>query len=680
MRTSMPRRFYPLVILFAILVLTMPRTAKFGYDYRKGSPWPYETLIAQFDFPILKTEEQILEERENAVNAIIPYFRKSQEITNSSIKALESLDLGKYNYLRPAIVGFAREIYQTGVLSDAKVKVERGEQTVSDQVLFIQSGKRAQKYPFSEVYKASSARDRLLASFSAAYPAVNADSLFSKGGVYDMIVPNLVYDKQMTGLSHVESAGYVSPTQGYVNADQKIVSKGEIVTSEIAQMLDSYKVEYNNIYGYDGPRILIWLGNILIALALVVILYFCIWYTNPKIFDDWNRYLYLLTVFLMAALATFVMDRIRPQAVYAIPFSLIALYLLAFFDRRVVLPVYIVSLLPLLIFQVNGVELYVMFLAGGVVSIYTFQYFRRGWLQFVNALIVFAVIGVVYTGFRLIDTGSSSVIRTVLDMLLGSMLMVALYPLIYLFEKIFNLVSSNRLSELADTNNSLLQELSGKAPGTFQHSIQVMNMAEAAARSVGANIELVRAGALYHDIGKMRNPLCFIENESSVPGAGHYHDGLSPKESAAQIVKHVPDGVEIASQKGLPDVIKDFIITHHGTSATGYFYNRYLNEGGDPEDVADFYYKGRKPVTKEQVILMLCDSVEAASRTLKEYSTEAFDSFVEGMVASKMKDGQLDESALSISELITVKSALKNYLRQIYHERVEYPKLKVSDK
>lgn len=670
------RRYIPLSIVFVVLVLLMPRTAKFGYDYKKGSQWPYETLVAAFDFPILKTAEQMEEERENAGTSVIPYYRKSQERTNTTIRGIEGLDFGAYSGMKPAILARVRDIYETGVISDAKIKLEKGGEMLSRDVIIVQSGKRAQKYPVTEVYKVSEAQDKLMAEISRAYPKVNVDSLLDKSGVYSLIRPNVEFDRPMTELAHAESADYISPTLGYINADQKIVSNGEIITAEIAQILDSYREEYNKMYGYDGPRILIWLGNILIALALVVILYFCIYYTNRKIFGEWNRYLYLLTIFLLSSVVALLMVRMRPGSLYVIPFSVAALFLMAFFKRQVVLPVYIVSLLPLLIFAGNGVELFVMFLTAGVVSLYTFRHFGRGWLQFINALIVFAVLSLVYMGFRLIDTGSSDILRSLLSLFLGSMLSVAIYPLIYLFEKIFNLVSSTRLQELSDTNNRLLQELSEKAPGTFQHSLQVMNLADAAARSIEANVLLVRAGALYHDIGKMRNPLCFIENESTVPGAQHFHEGLTPKQSAQAIIRHVSDGMEIAREQKLPDVIQDFILTHHGTASTGYFYTKYLNDGGDPADVAEFFYPGRKPTSKEQIILMLCDSLEAASRTLKEYTPEAFDRFVEGIVAAKMRDGQFEDADISIKELGTVKEVLKSYLRQMYHERVEYPKRK----
>ena len=257
------------------------------------------------------------------------------------------------------------------------------------------------------------------------------------------------------------------------------------------------------------------------------------------------------------------------------------------------------------------------------------------------------------------------------------MLTVLGYPLIYLFERMFILVSNSRLMELGDTSNSLIRELEAKAPGTFQHSLQVMSMADYIARSIGANVLLVRAGALYHDIGKMANPLCFIENEAASGNSGvKYHEQLSYRQSAKEIIAHVHDGLELAEKNGLPQIIKDFIKTHHGTTCTAYFYNKYLNEGGDPNDVADFFYPGSKPSTKEQIIVMLCDTIEAASRTLSSSDPEARSQLVEKIVAAKMADGQFDEADISIKEINTVKESLKSYLSQLYHERVVYPNRK----
>lgn len=669
------RVLIPLVVLFLVLTLIFPRTAKFSYDYRKGSPWSHETLLAQFDFPILKTDEQIREEKSRSKSVVIPYYRYRQDIVDNCRKAAEGIDMGGYSYLRPLIVASMDGIYSNGVVPDEGVKLD-GHSDPSGAVLYIQKDKRAGKKPVSEVFKESEAKNRLLSDIAAKYPRINADSVLRSAGIYDFIVPNLEYDPKTTELVRSESSNQVSTTQGFVSAGQLIVSEGEIVTAEIAQMLDSYKVEYENSMGYGGPRILFWLGNAFIAFALVLLFFLMIYFLNRRLFMDHRKFWYLIFIFIIASVLALIINKFAPRCLYMVPFTLTALYLEAFFKNKVIFPICCVSFLPLLVFAENGVVLFVMFLLASIVAVFTFRFFNQGWQQFIMSGIVFVSILVTYFGFRMIDMVNDDPYMAVLYMFIGSMLIVAGYPLIYLFERMFNLVSSSRLRELCDTNNKLLRELEHKAPGTFQHSLQVMNMCDAAARSIDANVLLVRTGALYHDIGKMKNPLCFIENESMSPRGVHYHEHLSPKESARAIIKHVSDGLELAAENRLPDVIQDFILTHHGTSNTSYFYNKYLNEGGDPNDVSDFFYKGRKPQTKEQIILMICDTLEAASRTLKDNSAATFSAFVENIVASKMKIGQFDQADISIKDLNTVKETLKAYLSQIYHERVVYPQRK----
>ena len=669
------RVLIPLVVLFLVLTLIFPRTAKFSYDYRKGSPWSHETLLAQFDFPILKTDEQIREEKSRSKSVVIPYYRYRQDIVDNCRKAAEGIDMGGYSYLRPLIVASMDGIYSNGVVPDEGVKLD-GHSDPSGAVLYIQKDKRAGKKPVSEVFKESEAKNRLLSDIAAKYPRINADSVLRSAGIYDFIVPNLEYDPKTTELVRSESSNQVSTTQGFVSAGQLIVSEGEIVTAEIAQMLDSYKVEYENSMGYGGPRILFWLGNAFIAFALVLLFFLMIYFLNRRLFMDHRKFWYLIFIFIIASVLALIINKFAPRCLYMVPFTLTALYLEAFFKNKVIFPICCVSFLPLLVFAENGVVLFVMFLLASIVAVFTFRFFNQGWQQFIMSGIVFVSILVTYFGFRMIDMVNDDPYMAVLYMFIGSMLIVAGYPLIYLFERMFNLVSSSRLRELCDTNNKLLRELEHKAPGTFQHSLQVMNMCDAAARAIDANVLLVRAGALYHDIGKMKNPLCFIENESMSPKGVHYHEHLSPKESARAIIKHVSDGLELAAENRLPDVIQDFILTHHGTSNTSYFYNKYLNEGGDPNDVSDFFYKGRKPQTKEQIILMICDTLEAASRTLKDNSAATFSIFVENIVASKMKIGQFDQADISIKDLNTVKETLKAYLSQIYHERVVYPQRK----
>ncbi len=669
------RVLIPLAILFLVLTVIFPRTAKFSYDYRKGSPWSHETLLAQFDFPILKTDEQIREERSRNKPVVIPYYRYRQDIVDNCRKAAEGIEMGTYSYLRPLILSSMAGIYSNGVVPDEGVKMD-GHADPSGAVMYIQKDKRAGKKPVSEVFKESEARNRLLSDVAAKYPKINADSVLRYAGIYDFIIPNLEYDPKTTELVRSESPDQVSTTQGFVSAGQLIVSEGEIVTAEIAQMIDSYKVEYENSMGYGGPRILFWLGNAFMAFVLVLMFFLMIYFLNRRLFLDHHKFWYLIFIFIIASVLALIINKFAPRCLYMVPFTLTALYLEAFFKNKVIFPICCVSYLPLLIFAENGAVLFVMFLLASIVAVFAFRFFNQGWQQFIMAGIVFASLVVTYFGFRLVDMVNDDPYMALLYMFIGSMLIVAGYPLIYLFERMFNLVSSSRLRELCDTNNSLLRELEHKAPGTFQHSLQVMNMCDAAARSIDANVLLVRAGALYHDIGKMMNPLCFIENESMSPGGVHYHENLSPKESARAIIRHVSDGLELAREHRLPEVIQDFIITHHGTSSTSYFYNKYLNDGGDPDDVADFFYPGRKPQTKEQIILMICDTLEAASRTLKDNSAATFSTFVENIVATKMKIGQFDEADISIKDLDTVKETLKSYLSQIYHERVVYPQRK----
>ena len=656
--------YLPLATVFLILLFLMPKSGKFNYDYRKGSTWLYETLVAQFDFPILKTDEELKNEKMEFASMEVPYYKHMTNIPQEAVKAMRrEADFSSCPELKPVAASALANIYDRGLVGTSEGLSENA-------TVFIRKNNKATKYPISELYTIETARIKLAEEIEAVVPDLNADSLCVVLELYKYLVPNLVYDQETTDLIHKELYESISPTSGFVNAGQVIVTKGEVITAETVKVLDSYKAEYQNTLGYKGPAALQWLGNGLLALALVFVLFLTIYYTNFRIFEQFNKYLYLLMIFTIAALAALVTDNIKPGALYMVPFTLIALYLLAFFKKRVVVPVYIISLLPLLIFCHNGLELFVMFLVAGIVSIFSFHYFHKGWQQFVTAFFAFLALLLVNMSFRLISGNFADYdYQVIMYLALGSLFTVAGYPLIFLFEKIYALVSNSKLIELTDNNNKLLRELAQKAPGTFQHSLQVMNMVDAVARSVDANVLLMRAGAMYHDVGKISNPQCFVEN--AAPGM-NYHKDLSPKESAAEIIKHVHDGLVIADKYNLPAVVKEFIVTHHGTSCTAYFYNKYVNEGGDPNDIADFTYDGVKPVTKEQVIMMLCDSIEAASRTLHDYSTESISAFVEGMVKSKMD--QFDNSEISLKELATVKDVIKSYLAQAHHMRVAYPK------
>ncbi len=670
------RAYLPLMALFLVLVFMMPKSPKFSYDYKKGSPWMHETLVAQFDFPVLKTDSQLQEEREKAGSDVIPYYRLDPKISYQNMKEISGLDFGMWYDAKIPVSDALNFAYSKGIISASSGQGKENAALDPDAIIYVQKDRRALKIPVSEVMYEEEAEVLVLAAIARAVPECNADSLFKAAGLSAFIVPNLIFDQQTTDLIQEESYNYISTTSGVIRSGQVIVSEGEIVTAEIEQLLKSYQAEFEMNVGYSDSRSFMWLGNILIAFCIVLVLFLAICYCNYRIFDEYNKYLYLLMIFALAAVCSSIVARTDPSLFYLMPFTLISLYLLAFFTKRMVFSVYFISLLPMMIFAPNGVELFVMYLVAGTVAMLVFGYFNMGWLQFVTALIVFGVMTVVWGAFRLIDgVEGLKDYHTVLDMALGSLLSVAGYPLIFLFEKIFKLVSNSKLVELSDTNNPLLRTLADKCPGTFQHVLQVMNLSDAAARSIGANVLLVRAGALYHDIGKINNPQCFTENEN--PGV-RYHAGLSPKESAKEIIRHVSDGLALAEKNDLPDVIKDFISSHHGTSATGYFLTQYLNAGGNPKEVSEFYYHGKKPVTKEEVVLMICDSVEAASRSLKDYSHDSISALVDRIVDGKSSEGQFSNADISLRELSILKDEIKTYLQQMYHSRVSYPKRKES--
>lgn len=667
-KNSFPKKlkvYVPLILMFVVLMLLMPRSLRFSYDYSKGTPWKYETLIAQFDFPVLKTDEQYQRELENAGARVTPYYRYDAKVSVRSNEALSVMDFGTLADAGQKVGDAVAEIYNMGVISPS------AGQTAGDGVIYVQKDRRAFKVPVSEVYTLEKADSILREKVAFAFAGRNIDSLYDATGLGRLIEPNLVFDQQTTDLVHEENFDHISRTQGVMRSGMVIVSEKEMVTAEIEQLLDSYKAEYEANVGYLGPRPLQWIGNGMIAFFLVLLLFLAIYYCNGRIFEEYNKYLYILMVFFLSAVGSSLAAKINPGLFYMMPFMLIVFYQLAFFSRRMVFSVYFISLLPVLILAPDGMELFVIYLVAGTVGILVFEYFNKGWLQFVTAFILFCVMVLVWAAFRFVEGMTAVDYRTILHMGLGAVLSVAGYPLIYLFEKIFRLVSVSKLVDLSDTSNPLLRMLADKAPGTFQHSLQVMNLADAVARSVEADVPLIRTAALYHDVGKILNPQCFTENKTE---GVNYHEGLTPKESAQEIIRHVSDGVALAEKHGIPGIVREFITTHHGTTPAAYFLNTYLNAGGDPEDVAEFYYDGVKPTTKEQVILMFCDAVEAASRSLKDYSHENISSLVDRIVDGKISDGQLVDADITLKEIAVIKDTMKTYIQQMYHSRVAYPR------
>ena len=664
--------YLPLILMLIFFVFMLPRSPRFGYEYKKGEYWMYETLYAEFDFPILKTDKQLEAEKDHVKNTRIPYFSINADAVDSALARLHRMpSFGNDTsglQLEDSILTF---MYSKGIFDSRglnQCKEEKECAVVLDDFKEV-------KLPVQEVFTVESATEYLKSALRTA-EAADVDSIYVAMDLKSLVIPNMEYNQNLTDDKFNERMYHPSSTSNYISRSQVIVEKGELITDQIANLLDSYKAEFDRSVGYSGTSAAMWTGLIIVALIMVVIFFFTLYFCEYRIFTQYNRYLYVLLLYVLFSTITFVMAREEVDVYYMIPYSLMAMYMMAFFRKGFVMIMYFITLLPLLIATSGTVSVFFIQLVAGFMGIYVYQELDKGWLQFVGSFAIYLIMITVWLGFCLIfdNLGDWHIL---LYLALSAGLAIAGYPLIYLFERLFMLVSSAKLVELSDTSNTLLRMLADKAPGTFHHSLQVMNLSDAAARAIDANIPLVRAAALYHDIGKITNPQCFTENEA--PGV-KVHEGLSPRESAQLIIRHVADGVSLAEKHRLPKVLKDFIVTHHGTTCASYFYTKYLNDGGDPNDVADFYYDGVKPRTKEQVILMISDAVEAASRSLKDYSKESISALVDRIIDGKAGDGQLSEAEISLKELSIIREVMKTFLQQVYHSRIEYPKRKAPVK
>ncbi len=659
------------IVLAALMILLYPKEGKFQYEYQKGRPWVYETLIAPIDFPILKTEAEMLKEKEERASETVAFYSYDPTVAPPRLEqfAHRAVEIDLSNRLTREMYDHLREAYDRGIVAD----LNTGE--YSDEVISIKRDKRFTETPATEVYDIERIYNILKSDLVYGYPEMDIDSIATLLSIRDFIVPNLLFDENTTQMVHREAVNYISPTKGMIYAGQLIVSEGEIVTSDICQILDSYKAEYKLSYGYTGSPNALLISHLLLVFAILALFFFVLWFVDRNCFEDLRKLIFLMLLLFLSFAAVAILFRVDQHLLYLFPFAIGALYVSAFFRDDLACALHLVLLLPLLVIPENGVELYFTFALGGLVGLLAYGRFNRGWLQFVNALFIFLTLAVVSFSFKLGTGDLSYAFKSTNFLYLGisAILSIVLYPFVFLFEKIFGFVSYSRLWDLSDTNNPLLRNLQQKAPGTFQHALQVANLAEHAAREIGADGMLVRVGALYHDIGKMENPMCFIENQAE---GVNYHADLTPEESARAIIKHVDDGLALAHKANLPESVCDFIASHHGRSRTLYFYNVYCNSGGDPANTEPFTYNGKLPETKEQVVVMMADAVEAASRTLKDYSEESISQLVEGILASRLDDSQLAQADISLKEIGQVKESFKRYLQQIYHARIAYPKRK----
>ncbi|HEX8514604.1 MAG TPA: HDIG domain-containing protein [Bacteroidia bacterium] len=668
------------LIALAVIVYVFPKQGKFKYEFQnlKGKPWYHEDLIAPFDFAIKKTAEELNREKAEVIKNAKPYLRYDSTIQKKRSKAFEDALAASWSkknsdYLRQRTLAFGKElidsIYSKGIVAPA----DELEKKPLDYSVFLLKGNIAEEHELNDFYTVKSAYEYI------------EDELFeSKITDVDRILPllenaiahNIFFDKETTEKVLKQSINDIAPSRDIILKDQSIVSKGEIITAEKFQVLESLRIEYEEQSNGTGNYLFIVLGQIIVIVICLSVLAAFLMFFRKDIYQDNGKVTFILMLVVLQVIMAHFSINLNSYSfnIYILPFCILPIIIRAFYDTRVALFVHIVNVLIISFMAPEQFEFAFIQLLGGMVAIFSIVNMRNRSQIFVSAVLIFLTYSVSFIGITIIQEGSNDVIVWFDFARFGVSALLTLfsYPLIFVFEKMFGFTSDVSLLELSDTNGKLLRELASRAPGTFQHSLQVANLAEEAIYNIGGNSLLVRTGALYHDIGKMEMPMFFIENQ--VNGMNP-HEDLSFDESAGIIIAHVIRGIEIAKKNNLPEQIIDFIRTHHGTTMTAYFYRSFKKAFPEEEiDEAKFHYPGPIPFSKETAVLMMADSVEAASRSLKKYDSETIDALVEKIINSQIEQNQFANADITFKDINTLKKIFKKKVMNMYHVRVEYPR------
>ncbi|MDB4121633.1 HDIG domain-containing protein [Flavobacteriaceae bacterium] len=655
---------------FLILYL-FPKAGQFKYDFQKGKPWQYENLYAPFSFTIKKDAVSLASEKEQIVNNSVPYFNMDMAVVTGVTKEFyRLLDEAYQNSLfrvpklsiQSKGAAIIDQIYKHGIVNELY-------SYDPDKLVYLKSSNEIDEVTFHQIVSFDNIESIVKAATSLETISPSIDLLEKILTI--VIKPNVSLNTKLTQAAIDDEVNAMNPNKGIIEKSGRIIAKGELVDTDAYQILDSLKAEYQSQVWTKSNYLWLLVGyGLLVMLVLLMLLLFLKKY-RPEIYKNNTKVTFIFFNVLLMVLLTTIVVKMDAKYVYVVPLCILPLILKAFFDPRLGLFVHVLTVLLLGFIVPNSFEYLFLQIIAGIVTILTVsELYKRANLFISVAQITFIYI-IGYFAFVLIQEGNIYEFEWVIFgyFVLCGLATLFAHPLIYFYEKLFGLVSDVSLLELSDTNSKLLKELSNKAPGTFHHSLNVANLAEAAAQEIGANSMLVRVGALYHDIGKMASPTFFIENQLSGINA---HDELDPKESASIIINHVIDGIEIARKYNLPDRIIDFIRTHHGTSMVYYFYKKELETQGQANK-EDFKYPGPIPFSKETAILMMADSVEAASKSLKEPTSTKIDVFVEKIIDAQMEQGQFLNADVTFKDIELIKKVLKKKLNNMFHLRVEYP-------
>lgn len=660
------------IVVVLLLVYFLPRETKFGYEYEQGRPWRYNSLIATFDFPVYKTPDEVKAERDSALSQFQPFYTEDVQIAQRQIAAFETAwRAGRFGDV-PAhclnhVDKMLRGVYEAGMVPSADLSQMAKERTPGVRVV---EGTEAVTRPITELYSTRSAYEYIVYADTINFPR----ELLARCNINEYLSPNLSIDSAKTSVVREDLLAAVSPASGMVQSGQRIIDRGEIISAEQYKILQSFERE---TVRRNDPSKGMWqvvTGQVIFVLCVIVAFVFYLRLFRREYLRSPHSILLLSSLIAIFPLITYAMVDQKFLNVYMVPYAMVPIFVRIFMDSRTAFMTMVCSVILSSLALHSNYEFVVVQFMSGMTAIYALRDLTERSQLLRVALAVFVTSSAIMLGYDLsqgIEFSHLDRSMYVYNAVNGVLLLFA-YPLLYMIEKLFGFTSSVTLVELSNTNNSVLRRMSKVAQGTFVHSLQVANLAAEVADKIGAKPQLVRTGALYHDIGKMLNPAFFTENQTGV----NPHDELTEERSAQIIISHVTEGLKLADKYHLPKVIRDFISTHHGRSQVKYFYIQWKNKHqGEEPDAKLFTYPGPNPFTREQAILMMCDAVEASSRSLKEFTEESIKELVNRIIDSQVQAGYFRECPITFRDIADAKRVLAESLKTIYHTRIAYPEL-----
>ncbi len=660
------------IVVVLLLVYFLPRETKFGYEYEQGRPWRYNSLIATFDFPVYKTPDEVKAERDSALSQFQPFYTEDVQIAQRQIAAFETAwRAGRFGDV-PAhclnhVDKMLRGVYEAGMVPSADLSQMAKERTPGVRVV---EGTEAVTRPITELYSTRSAYEYIVYADTVNFPR----ELLARCNINEYLSPNLSIDSAKTSAVREDLLAAVSPASGMVQSGQRIIDRGEIISAEQYKILQSFERE---TVRRNDPSKGMWqvvTGQVIFVLCVIVAFVFYLRLFRREYLRSPHSILLLSSLIAIFPLITYAMVDQKFLNVYMVPYAMVPIFVRIFMDSRTAFMTMVCSVILSSLALHSNYEFVIVQFMSGMTAIYALRDLTERSQLLRVALAVFVTSSAIMLGYDLsqgIEFSHLDRSMYVYNAVNGVLLLFA-YPLLYMIEKLFGFTSSVTLVELSNTNNSVLRRMSKVAQGTFVHSLQVANLAAEVADKIGAKPQLVRTGALYHDIGKMLNPAFFTENQTGV----NPHDELTEERSAQIIISHVTEGLKLADKYHLPKVIRDFISTHHGRSQVKYFYIQWKNKHqGEEPDAKLFTYPGPNPFTREQAILMMCDAVEASSRSLKEFTEESIKELVNRIIDGQVQAGYFRECPITFRDIADAKRVLAESLKTIYHTRIAYPEL-----